>query len=182
VPSGPAAPPSAFPSKFKDVRLSGRIDYAIRAAVELAARGEVVKLDDIAEAQSLPTEYVRSAMRDLRRSGIVASRRGHDGGYLLAKDAGSISLADIIRSVDGPLTEVRGERPDVVRYTGAATPLKDVWLALRASERLILEAVSLRDVTSGHLPDAVTNVLDANRQLPETDPAAPETIASDRIP
>lgn len=151
------------------MRLSGRIDYAIRAAVEMAARGSVVKLDDIAEAQNLPTEYVRSAMRDLRRSGIVASRRGHDGGYLLAKDADSISLADIIRSVDGPLTEVRGERPDVVMYTGAAMPLKDVWLALRASERLILEAVTLADVTSGNLPVEVTGVLEAARQRLESD-------------
>lgn len=146
------------------MRLSGRIDYAIRAAVELAARDGVVKLDDIAEAQQLPTEYVRSAMRDLRRSGIVASRRGHDGGYLLAKDASAVSLADIIRSVDGPLTEVRGERPDVVRYSGVATPLKDVWLALRANERLILEAVTLRDVITGKLPDEVTRVLHASRQ------------------
>jgi Rrf2 family protein len=150
------------------VRLSGRIDYAIRAAVELAARGSVVKLDHIAEAQHLPTEYVRSAMRDLRRSGIVSSRRGHDGGYMLAKDAASISLADIIRSVDGPLTEVRGERPDFVVYEGAAAPLKDVWLALRASERLILEAVTLKDLTDGHLPHEVTAVLEAHRQRPES--------------
>lgn len=143
------------------MRLNGRIDFAIRAAVELASRDGVVRLEDIATAQNLPTEYVRSAMRDLRRSGIVTSRRGHDGGYALNRSPADVTLADIIRSVDGPLTEVRGERPDNVVYTGAAEPLKDVWLALRAHERLILEAVTLQHVISGELPLEVTNVLTA---------------------
>lgn len=144
------------------MRLNGRIDYAIRAAVELASRqGGVVPLDDIAVAQNLPTEYVRSAMRDLRRSGIVASRRGHDGGYSMNRDPADVTLADIIRSVDGPLTEVRGERPDTVVYTGVAAPLKDVWLALRANERLILESVTLQHVIDGELPSQITDVLAA---------------------
>ncbi len=143
------------------MRLTGRIDYAIRAAVELAAREGTVPLEELAQAQHLPTEYVRPAMRDLRRAGIVTSRRGHDGGYALSRDPAAVSLADIIRAVDGPLTEVRGERPDNVAYVGAATPLRDVWLALRANERLILESVSLADIVTGDLPDSVTGVLPA---------------------
>ncbi|MFN8125982.1 MAG: Rrf2 family transcriptional regulator [Candidatus Nanopelagicales bacterium] len=142
------------------MRLTGRIDFAIRAAVEIAGRGGTVRLDDVAKAQNLPTEYVRSAMRDLRRSGIVSSKRGHDGGYALSRPADEVSLADIIRAVDGPLTEVRGERPDNVEYTGVAAPLRDVWLALRANERKILEAVSLADVVADDLPPVVTSLLD----------------------
>lgn len=143
------------------MRVSGRIDFAIRAAVELASRQGTVPLEDIAQAQNLPTEYVRSAMRDLRRAGIVASKRGHDGGYSLNVDPAEVTLADIIRAVDGPLTEVRGERPDHVTYTGVATPLRDVWLALRANERLILEAVTVQDVVSGELPAVVTGLIAA---------------------
>ena len=141
------------------MRVSGRIDFAIRAAVELASRAGTVRLEDIAQAQSLPTEYVRSAMRDLRRSGIVGSRRGHDGGYYLIRDPSDVTLADIIRAVDGPLTEVRGERPDRVTYTGSAAPVKDVWLALRVNERRILESVSVADIVTGQLPNAVTEAL-----------------------
>lgn len=143
------------------MRVSGRIDFAIRAAVELASREGTVRLDDIAQAQDLPTEYVRSAMRDLRRAGIVASKRGHDGGYSLSLDPAAVTLADIIRAVDGPLTEVRGERPDHVSYSGVAAPMRDVWLALRANERLILEAVTLQDVVSGELPPVVTGLIAA---------------------
>lgn len=143
------------------MRVSGRIDFAIRAAVELAAREGTVPLDDLAQAQDLPKEYVRSAMRDLRRAGIVASRRGHDGGYSLSRDPADVTLADIIRAVDGPLTEVRGERPDHVNYSGVAAPLRDVWLALRANERLILEAVTLRDVVASDLPPVVTGLIAA---------------------
>jgi len=148
------------------MRLSGRIDYAVRAAVELAARGGVVRLDDIAEAQNLPTDYVRVAMGDLRRAGIVASKRGHDGGYSLNKPADLVSLADIIRAVDGPLTEVRGERPDAVHYTGASEPLSDVWLALRANERLILEGVSLAHIVNAELPTEVAALAAAARDRP----------------
>ena len=137
------------------MRLTGRIDFAIRAAVELAVREGFVPLDVIADAQALPTDYVRAAMRDLRRAGIVSSRRGHDGGYRLNQDPGDITLADIIRAVDGPLTEVRGVRPDAVKYRGAAEPLQRVWLALRANERAILEGVTLDDIAQDRLPQVV---------------------------
>lgn len=143
------------------MRVTGRIDFAIRAACELAHRQGTVRLEDIAEAQDLPTEYVRAAMRDLRRAGIVASRRGHDGGYSLNVPADEVSLADIIRAVDGPLTEVRGVRPDTVTYVGVAEPLRDVWLALRANERLILEGVTLADIVTDALPPVVTGLVAA---------------------
>ena len=141
------------------MRLTGRIDYAVRAAVELAARQGYVPLDELAEAQGLPTEYVRAAMRDLRRAGIVASKRGHDGGYALDRAADIVTLADIIRAVDGPLTEVRGERPDDVNYRGAAEPLRDVWLALRAHERAVLEQVTLANIIKDDLPAVVRQEL-----------------------
>ena len=141
------------------MRLTGRIDYAVRAAVELAARQGYVPLDELAEAQGLPTEYVRAAMRDLRRAGIVASKRGHDGGYALDRAADIVTLADNIRAVDGPLTEVRGERPDDVNYRGAAEPLRDVWLALRAHERAVLEQVTLADIIKDDLPEVVKQEL-----------------------
>jgi Rrf2 family protein len=135
--------------------LTGRIDFAIRAAVELAARDGYIPLDALAQAQALPTDYVRTAMRDLRRSGIVTSRRGHDGGYRLNRAADAITLADIIRAVDGPLTEVRGERPEEIQYLGAAQPLQEVWVALRAQERAILEGVTLADIVAADLPAVV---------------------------
>lgn len=137
------------------MRLTGRIDFAIRAAVELAARDGYIPLDALAQAQALPTDYVRTAMRDLRRSGIVTSRRGHDGGYRLNRAADAITLADIIRAVDGPLTEVRGERPEEIQYLGAAQPLQEVWVALRAQERAILEGVTLADIVAADLPAVV---------------------------
>ena len=137
------------------MRLTGRIVFAIRAAAELAGRDEYVPLDQIAQAQDLPADYVRSALSDLRRSGIVRTRRGRVGGYRLARPAEQITLADIIRAVDGPLTVVQGERTDNIEYAGAAAGLEDVWLAVRRAERRILEAVTLEDLRNGSLPPEV---------------------------
>lgn len=137
------------------MRLSGRIDFAIRAAAELSRHRDYVALAAIAEAQDLPVDYVRAAMGDLRRAGIVTTRRGREGGYKLARPADQVTLADIIRAVDGPLTAVRGTRPEHLDYEGAAEPLALVWLAVRASERRILESVTLWHLASGELPQAV---------------------------
>lgn len=139
------------------MRLSGRIDFAIRAAAELSRHDDFVALSVIAEAQDLPMEYVRSAMSDLRRAGIVATRRGREGGYRLARQADEVTLADVIRAVDGPLTAVRGTRPEHLDYEGAAEPLAQVWLAVRASERRILESVTLRHLATGQLPPEILN-------------------------
>ncbi len=138
------------------MRLTGRIVFAIRAAAELVGQDGYVPLDQIAERQQLPGDYVRSAMSDLRRAGIVSTRRGRVGGYRLARPASAITLADIIRAVDGPLTVVMGERPDDLEYEGAAAGLEDVWLAVRRAERRILEAVTLAHLTQGDLPPEVT--------------------------
>ena len=138
------------------MRLSARADYALRAAIELAAapRGHVTS-DQLAKAQGIPGKFLEAILTQLRRAGLVRSQRGPEGGFWLARPADQISLADIIRAIDGPLLGVRGERPEDLGYIGAAEPLKTVWIALRANERLILEEVTLAHVTSGKLPARV---------------------------
>ena len=138
------------------MRVSAKSDYAIRAAVELAAAGEgPVKGDRIATAQGIPPNFLENILADLRNAGIVAARRGADGGYWLARPAESVSLADVIRAVDGPLANVRGVRSDQLAYEGSAQSLGDVWIAVRASLRSVLEQVTLADVARGELPDHV---------------------------
>lgn len=138
------------------MRVSAKADYAIRAAVELAAAGDgPVKGDHIATAQQIPPNFLENILADLRNSGIVASRRGAEGGYWLAKPANEVSLAEVIRAVDGPLANVRGVRSEQLEYGGNAAKLLDVWVAVRASLRSVLEQVTLADVASGRLPDNV---------------------------
>jgi len=138
------------------MRVSAKADYAIRAAVELAAAGEgPVKGDRIATAQSIPPNFLENILADLRNAGIVGSRRGAEGGYWLARPADEVSLADVIRAVDGPLANVRGVRSDQLSYDGSAEALADVWIAVRASLRAVLEQVSLAEVARGELPDHV---------------------------
>jgi Rrf2 family protein len=138
------------------MRVSAKADYAIRAAVELAAAGEgPVKGDQIARAQKIPVNFLENILADLRNAGLVASRRGAEGGYWLARPADQITLADVIRSVDGPLANVRGVRSEQLEYEGSALRLLDVWVAVRASLRSVLERVTLADVVSGKLPPEV---------------------------
>jgi Rrf2 family protein len=138
------------------VRVSAKADYAIRAAVELAANGDgPVKGERIAQAQQIPSNFLENILGDLRNAGIVASRRGADGGYWLAQPADEVSLADIIRAVDGPLANVRGVRSEQLSYEGSAEGLRDVWVAVRASLRAVLERVTLADVARGELPEHV---------------------------
>jgi Rrf2 family protein len=141
------------------VRVSAKADYAIRAAVELAARGEgPTKGDVIADAQSIPPNFLENILADLRNAGIVTSRRGADGGYWLARPAAEIALADVIRAVDGPLANVRGVRSEQLAYEGSAAKLLEVWVAVRASLRDVLEQVTLADVASGNLPASVAEL------------------------
>jgi Rrf2 family protein len=143
------------------VRVSAKADYAIRAAVELAAAGEgPVKGDRIAQAQQIPSNFLENILSDLRNAGLVASRRGADGGYWLARPAGEVTVADVIRAVDGPLANVRGVRSEQVEYAGTAEPLRDVWVAVRASLRSVLEGVTLADLARGELPDHVRALAD----------------------
>jgi Rrf2 family protein len=138
------------------VSVSAKADYAIRAALELAAAGDgPVKGDRIAQAQDIPANFLENILGDLRNAGLVASRRGADGGYRLARPAEEISLADVIRAVEGPLANVRGVRSEQLSYEGSAVPLRDVWVAVRASLRGVLEQVTLADLARGELPEQV---------------------------
>ncbi len=143
------------------MRLSARADYALRAAIELAASGSGhVTSDQLAKAQQIPAKFLEAILTQLRRAGLVRSQRGPDGGFWLARPASEIALADIIRAIDGPLLGVRGERPENLGYIGAAEPLQTVWIALRANERAILEDVTLEHVVTGDLPASVRKLAD----------------------
>jgi Rrf2 family protein len=138
------------------VRVSAKADYAIRAAVELAAGGEgPIKGERIAQAQDIPPNFLENILADLRNAGLVSTRRGVEGGYWLARPADEISLADVIRAVDGPLANVRGVRSEQIVYAGNAERLRDVWVAVRASLRSVLEHVTLADLARGELPPEI---------------------------
>ena len=138
------------------MRISAKSDYAVRAATELAAAdGGPVKGEALASAQDIPQKFLENILGDLRQAGIVRSQRGAEGGYWLARPAPEITVADIIRAVDGPLASVRGQRPEDVGYDGLAKPLQTVWIAVRASVRSVTEHVTLADLASGELPPEV---------------------------
>ena len=133
------------------MRVSAKVDYAVRAAVELAvAAGQgPLKGDQIAARQGMPVKFLESILSELRRAGMVRSQRGAEGGYWLAKPAAEISVADIIRAVEGPLADVRGVPPEELDYGGAAGALKPVWVAARASLRAVLEVVTIEAIATG---------------------------------
>ncbi|CAM5660406.1 Rrf2 family transcriptional regulator OS=Streptomyces tendae OX=1932 GN=GUR47_10300 PE=4 SV=1 [Streptomyces tendae] len=139
------------------MRISARADYAVRAVLELAVRqGDApVRAEDLAAAQDIPHKFLEGILGDLRRGGVVESRRGGGGGYRLAREASAITVADVIRTVDGPIVSVRGERPTGLVYTGTAGPLLPLWVALRANVRRILEGVTIADLAADALPDPV---------------------------
>lgn len=138
------------------MQISAKADYAVRAALQLAAaEPELVKVEAIVAAQSLPRKFVESILGELRRAGLVRSLRGADGGYALAKPAGQIGLGAILRAVDGPLAEVRGLRPHETAYEGVAAHLPEVWVAVRSSLRQVLDETTLAQVLSGKLPKHV---------------------------
>jgi Rrf2 family protein len=139
------------------VRVSAKVDYAVRALVELAAAGgsDPVKGEVIAAAQDMPLRFTENILSELRRAGVVASQRGAEGGYWLRVPAASITIADVIRHVEGPLADVRGEAAEEVTYAGAAAALQDVWIATRATLRSVLETTTIADVAGGQLPEAV---------------------------
>jgi Rrf2 family protein len=136
------------------VRISAKAEYAVRAAVELAAAtvDKPVKAERLATAQEIPLNFLENILGELRHAGIVRSQRGAEGGFRLARPATEVTIADVIRAVDGPLASVRGGPPENVSYTGAAEPLTNVWIAVRASLRGVLEQVSLADLAADNLP------------------------------
>jgi Rrf2 family protein len=137
------------------VRITAKADYAVRATVQLAAAGEMITAEQIADAQGIPLNFLENILRDLRRAGLVESRRGQAGGYALARAADAITLADVIRAVEGPLANVRGMSPERLDYAGSAEKLRDVWVALRAGVRSVLEGVTVADVARGELPEHI---------------------------
>lgn len=141
------------------MNISAKTDYAIRALLMLAdAPGQQISVDTLARHQALPRKFLEAIFADLRRNQLVQSRRGAHGGYSLSRPAQEISLGDIFRAVDGPLAEVRGLRPDQTSYVGVAEHLPVVWVAVRASLRLVLDQTTLEQLLIGQLPESVTEL------------------------
>jgi Rrf2 family protein len=141
------------------MRVSAKVDYALRAALELAAAGGgPTKGEQIAQAQDIPLKFLENILLELRHGGLVQSQRGAEGGYWLARPPEEIKLADVIRAVEGPLANVRGSRPETVKYEGPAARLQDVWIAMRANLRAVLEELTLADVASGELPPEIVAI------------------------
>jgi Rrf2 family protein len=139
------------------VRVSAKSDYALRALIELAVRpdGAPVSAEELGRLQDIPHGFLQAILADLRRAGIVLSQRGQSGGWRLSKEASDVTVADVIRAVDGPLVSVHGERPEGVSYNGAAGALQLVWIAARSSLREVCEQVTIQSLAEGRLPRAV---------------------------
>lgn len=147
------------------MEISAKADYAVRALAVLAAAGAVpMTVAELSAAQGIPANFLQTILQRLRQRGLVSSHRGSDGGYRLARPPEQITVADVLRAIDGPLAAVRGQPTEEVAYPGVAGPLKDVWLALRASMRRVIEHVTLADIVSETLPACVTQL--------NSDPAA----------
>jgi Rrf2 family protein len=144
------------------VRISAKVDYAVRAGVELAAATDdkPIKAERIATAQDIPLNFLENILGELRHAGIVRSHRGAEGGFRLAKPADQVSVADVIRAVEGPLASVRGGPPEEATYAGASESLLRVWIAVRASLRNVAEHVTLADIAGGRLPTTIDKLAD----------------------
>ena len=141
------------------MRVSAKADYALRAVIELAAADErPVKGERVAQAQEIPLKFLENILGDLRHAGVVRSQRGAEGGYWLARPPDEISVAEVIRAVEGPIANVRGLGPETVEYAGPAAPLQQVWIAVRANLRAVLELVSIGDVARGELPQSIADL------------------------
>jgi Rrf2 family protein len=150
------------------VRVSAKSEYAMLAAIDLAAadEGDICKGADIAARQKVPIKFLEVILGDMRKAGLVQSQRGPDGGYKLTRSPDQISVADVMRAVDGPLADVHGNRPENLDYAGKAEPLATVWLALRSSIRSVLQEVSLADLVDGEIPESI--VMMASSSDPDT--------------
>lgn len=147
------------------MRMSAKAEYAVRAMIQLATvdAGVLVKTDDLAKAQAIPPQFLADILSDLRTDHLVRSQRGREGGYQLARPAVEISIADVLRCIDGPLASVRDIGLGDLPYSGPTAALTDVWRALRASMRHVLEETSLADVATGALPTHVGTLADDYR-------------------
>jgi Rrf2 family protein len=146
------------PGQNHIVHIPAKVDYGLRALLSLAVAGVPQTADTLAADQGLPPRFLGAILADLRRAGLVASQRGADGGYRLARPPEDITVAEVIRALDGPLAEVRGFRPEATSYDGAAEHLQQVWVAVRGSLRQVLENVTLAQVASGKLPKTVVKL------------------------
>lgn len=142
------------------MHVTAKADYAVRAVIELAAGGgeRPRKVEEVAQAQHIPMSFLENILTQLRSAGIVRSQRGPEGGYWLARPAKDVNLAEVIRAVEGPLVGVRGQRPEEVEYEGSAESLQQVWIALRANLRKVLEHVTIADVAAGKVPASVVKL------------------------
>jgi Rrf2 family protein len=142
------------------MRVTAKADYAVRAAIELVGASEAAprKADSVATAQGIPLSFLENILNQLKSAGIVRSQRGPEGGWWLLRQPETLTLADVIRAVEGPLASVRGERPEHLHYAGSAAPLQEVWIALRANIREVLEHVTVAELAAGELPDAVSGL------------------------
>ena len=142
------------------MQVSARVDYGIRALAELASRpAELITTEELAGLQGLPVKFLEGILTQLRRAGLVVSKRGAEGGYRLARAADAVTVADVFRALDGPIAAVRGEAPEDLAYAGAAEHLRDVYVATRAALRSVLETVTLEHLIAGRLPEQVRALL-----------------------
>jgi Rrf2 family protein len=139
------------------MRVSAKSDYALRALIEIAtnSEGAAISAEEIGRLQDIPHGFLQAILADMRRAGIVISQRGQAGGWRLARPAADVTVADVIRSVDGPLVSVYGLRPEAVTYNQTAGVLQHVWIAARSSLRDVFESVTIQDLADGRLPSAV---------------------------
>ncbi len=141
------------------MKVTAKADYAVRAAAELAAAADgPVKGERLADAQEIPPQFLEHILLELKHAGIVRARRGSKGGYWLAKPAAEVTIADVVRAVEGPIAHVQSAPPESIEYRGSAEHLQEVWIAVRASLRAVLEHVTLADLVSGELPTAVESL------------------------
>jgi Rrf2 family protein len=144
------------------VRVSAKADYAVRAAAELAAAEEgPIKGERLADAQEIPLQFLEHILLELKHAGIVRARRGAKGGYWLARAADDITIAEVVRAVEGPIAHVQSSPPEAIEYRGNAKHLQEVWIAVRANLRAVLEQVTLADLVSGELPPVVEHLTES---------------------
>jgi Rrf2 family protein len=142
----------------QDVHIPAKVDYGLRALLSLTVAGAPQTTDQLAADQGLPPRFLGAILAELRRGGLVASQRGAEGGYRLARPPSEITCAEVFRALDGPLAEVRGFRPEAANYGGSAAHLQEVWVAVRASLRQVLEHVTLDQIVRGDLPEDVKHL------------------------
>lgn len=146
------------------MEISAKTEYAVRAMLQLAevsdGQQRPLPAEALAQAQGLPRKFLEAILSDLRKAGLVFSTQGARGGYQLARPAGEISLGAIFRAVDGPLAEVRGRRPQDTTYDGVAKHLPELWVAVRAGLRQVLDGTSLEDLHAGDFPAPVRALLE----------------------